>query len=464
MSVETALAKAAALWKRLAIKDYPNGFLLFCSEEVSEVVHPPMPLRRRVYSCGRHFDTSALHSAIEAETGAVYGVIAIDGAEATFGKAQGLCAASGSAPVVAKAGHITSTTAARTRRGGQSALRYSRLRDEAELAFLRKAAETAASLFTDVGGLILAGKADMKRKLLHQLPEALRGQVICTVDLAGPADMEGLRSAAVCASSAATEKEDSKAIAVLHRFLELTVAADLEEVRCCYGEAQTEAALKLGAVEELLIAKDLDASSKDWQALASASGASISEIPPRSEAAVQFCQSFAIGACLRWPVSAGLLDEDRALAPEDASGSPGEAVEDATLGLELPHGVSCSVHCAAAHAATFAKTGADEHGEACEQVASALLAVNIEPHAEVLAWLGKSLRQTFDSSAAEALLMCVEVILADDETPIDEVLFQATSILADEGAPHELVESLCNRWHAACEAAKSAPHRPDEAP
>lgn len=152
------------------------------------------------------------------------------------------------------------------------------------------------------------------------------------------------------------------------------------------------------------------------------------------------------------------------MAPEDASGCPGEAVEAATLGLELPHGVSCSVHCAAAHAATFAKTGADEHGEACEQVASTLLAVNIEPHAEVLAWLGKSLRQTFDSSAAEALLMCVEVILADDETPIDEVLFQATSILADEGAPHELVESLCNRWHAACEAAKSAPHRLDEAP
>jgi len=84
----------------------------------------------RLYSCGHHFDTSALRQAIEADHGAVYGAIATDGAEATLGKVRGLCASSGSAPAVTEVGHITATTAACTRRGGQSALRHLRLRDE----------------------------------------------------------------------------------------------------------------------------------------------------------------------------------------------------------------------------------------------------------------------------------------------------------------------------------------------
>lgn len=460
LSVERALAKAAALWKRLASKDYPNGFLLFCSEEVAEVVHPPVPLRRRVYSCGRRFDTSVLQGAIDAETGAVYGAIAIDGAEAIFGKVQGLCTASGSAPVVAKVGHITSTTAARTRRGGQSALRYSRLRDESELAFLRKAADTAFSLFTDVRGLILAGKADMKHKLLPQLSEALRRQVICCVDLPSSADMEGLRHAAVCARSAALEKEGSKSETVLHRFFELTVMSESEEVRCCYGEAQTRAALKLGAVEELLISNDLDASSKDWKALASASGASVWEISPRSEVAVQFCRSFAIGARLRWPVFARLLDEEEASASEDVPACLSAAAEDATSGFELPWGYPCPVQWAAPCAAPSTRAAAEEHAGAAGQAASIPSAVKAEAHAEVLAWLGNELVQCLDPSAAEALLMCVEVILLDEGTPVEETLFQATSVFADEGLPPDLSESLCSRWLSACESVPLAAPQP----
>lgn len=457
LSVERALTKAVAQWKRLASKDFPSGVLLFSSEEFVEVVHPPVPLRRRVYSCSRHFDTSVLQRAIDAETGAVYGAIAIDGEEATFGNVRGLSTASGSAPVVAKAGHLKSTTAARTRRGGQSALRYSRLRDESELAFLRKAAETAASLFTDVRGLILAGKADMKHKLLSQLPDALRGQVLCTVDLPGSADMEGLRHAAACATTAACEREGSKSEAALHRFLELTVMPASEEVRCCYGEAQTQAALKLGSVEELLISSDLDDSLTDSRALASASGASVWEISPRSEAAVQFCQSFAIGACLRWPVLASLLDEDGSSSSDDVPACLDAAsVGDASSGLELPPSRACTAQSAAFGAASSTEAADEEHRQASSQASALPSAVSTEPRTEVLAWLGSELLQTLDSWAAEAVSMCVEVILLDEATSIEEALSQATSVLAEEGVPHELSESLCSRWQSACDALSAA--------
>merc|ERR1712039_716480 len=278
----------------------------------------------------------------------------------------------------------------------------------------------AASLFTDGRGLILAGRADMKHKLSSQLPEALRLQVICSVDLPGSADMDGLRHAAVRAMSAASEKEGSKSEAMLQRFLAHTVMSGSEEVRCCYGESQTRVALKLGAVEELLIAKGFDAAT-DWKTLATASGASIWEISPRSETAVQFCQSFAIGACLRWPVCRRAASEDESLDPE------------------LPCAPRMA-RCAAACVAPSAGAADGEYQETSGHVASILSAVKVE----TLAWLGKELCQTFDSSIAEALSMCVEVILLDEETPVEEALFQAASVLADEGVPRELSESLCS--------------------
>merc|ERR1711972_904220 len=95
---------------------------------------------------------------------------------------------------------------------------------------------------------------------------------------------------------------------------------------------------------------------------------------------------------------------------------------------------------------------ADTCGEAIGQAASTPSGEIGEPRAEVLTWLGKQLCETLDDSAAEALTICVEVILLDEETPIQEALAQAIGILADEGAPCELSESLRSRWQAACEA------------
>merc|ERR1712228_508163 len=169
-----------------------------------------------------------------------------------------------------------------------------------------------------------------------------------------------------------------------------------------------------------------------------------------------FCQSFAIGACLRWPVFAHLLDEDETSAHEGVPACLGAAAaEGAASGLELLHGRPCTVQAAVPSVAppTAAAEEHEEHEEAGGQRASIPSAVNSEPRAEVLAWLGKEMLQSLDSSAAEALSICVEVILLDEDTPTEEALFQAASVLADEGVPQDLCESLRIRWHSACEAA-----------
>jgi len=139
-------------------------------------------------------------------------------------------------------------------------------------------------------------------------------------------------------------------------------------------------------------------------------GAKLLEILPRSEAAVQFRKSFGIGACLRWPVLASLWDEDgvAAVAAVDDGVGP--------LGPEL-------LHPSPAPAATL-------EAEASEQVASTKPAAEKnehELHTEVLSWLGTELNNVVDPSVAEALSMCVEVILFDESTSTEEAWFQAVS-------------------------------------
>merc|ERR1719471_15803 len=256
LAVETALRRAAALWGRLVPAEFPNGALVFCSEALAEVVHPPKPLRRRVYSCGRHFDVTVLREQLEAERAPEYGIIVIGGSDAAIGTARGLGAGAHAAGcTVTTLARISSTAASRTRRGGQSALRYSRLREEADLAFLRRVAEKAQLLLQNVRALVLAGKADSKRRLLFELPALLRGKVICVLDSSYNAGDEGLRQAAFRAQSAASAEINREADEALCRFLErVAMPTTPSETQVCYGVAQTAAALRLGAVRTLLMA------------------------------------------------------------------------------------------------------------------------------------------------------------------------------------------------------------------
>lgn len=413
--------------------------MVFCSEAVAEVVHPPKPLTRRVYSCGRHFDTSFLKQVIDLERGPVYGAIAIDGSEASLGMVRGL----GASPDVSKVVHLTSTTASRTRRGGQSALRYSRLRDEAELAFLRKVAEHAHASFGDVQGLVLAGKADMKHKLLAELPDNLRKAVLCVVDLAGNADMQGLRQAAHAASPAAVSNEQDKVDAVVNHFFELAAKSREDTSLCCYGAAQTAAALKLGAVKDLLIAPTLTLNepekepghgsvAEDWKALAAQHGAQVLEVRPRSQQSTLFCDSFGIGGCLRWPVDPCMLeDEDEALSQE-------EETEAGTAPPAAAGGEPCPQH---APEAVVPCTSASEPrgpGES-DGVRS--------PGEGVLLWVREKLLAALgDPSATEALLAGVEVILGDESTSPQEAAASAAEILTGEGVPEAVGRELEQRW------------------
>merc|ERR1719387_818804 len=114
---------------------------------------------------------------------------------------------------------------------------------------------------------------------------------------------------------------------MISRFLERTLMPDMEASSCCYGAAQTAAALKLGAVDELLLAAGYlgcGLTVDDWKDLASRHGATVVEIEPHSEQAVSFCANYGVGACLRWVVEPSLLEGEEEV-PKTACADPDPA-------------------------------------------------------------------------------------------------------------------------------------------
>lgn len=442
---------AINLWKGISPKQYPNGAVVFCSDEFAEILHPPTPLRGRTYSCGRQFNTSVLEDAIQSQLGPVYGVIVIDGSDAAFGKVQGLNASMASGPVVSVLGSLDSHIAGRTRRGGQSALRFSRLREGSELAFLRKVAERAGMLLTDVSGIIVGGKADMKQKLVQELPEPLRKQVLCIVDLPCNASADALDLAARRAIDSVAECEHAGVDCVINRFFELT----LRDSMSCYGEMQTLKAVEMGAVEHLLLASDLESTllAKDgWKALAESYGTLVVEVYPTSEQGAEFCKSFGVGGCLRWPLDSEVLEEELV----DAEEAPAEAlgIQAKTEDKDNPvPSLEKTLECASGKAFLLESSGASAAADAeIERVSTSTtdtinVAHTAELRKETLEWFKAEVQHVLDdTSAAEAVTACVEVVLADEVTSMHEVSEDLIAMVVAEGLPEELALELMRRW------------------
>lgn len=437
--MEAALRRAAAMWAKLKASDYPNGTIVFCSEETAAVIHPPQALQGRLYSCGRHFDTAVLREQLDSESAHAYGIIVVDGSDACIGTAKGLGMVSRSRCSTKVIANISSTAAAKTRRGGQSALRYARNREIADLTFLRKVAERAGTVLADVRGIVLAGKADAKQRLVPELPELLRKRVICILDLPCNAGVDGLRLAAARAASAADSDQGREGREALNCFMERVAKPDdVSGVTCCYGREETVAALKMGAVDILLVSASSE-NVDELKHLAISHGTPIFEVEDSSVQGSQFCSSFVMGGCLRWPIDPELFHQE-----EQGDGQRGD---DGNITAGGSHGTPlCEAYKeveADIDLATLAERAPLE--ERClldqEQYHDAS-----KPRLELLQWLKDSLTAALeDSFAAEALVACADVVLGEKFPFEEEALNETLAMLTGEGVPRHIVEGLSRR-------------------
>jgi len=397
------------------------------------------PLKGRLYSCGRHFDTTFLREQLAIAKAPVYGIIVIDGSDAVIGTASGVGTTTCHSALT-RLDHMKSNTASQTRRGGQSALRYSRLREAEDLAFRRRVAERAAESLAGVRSLILAGKADTKRRLLPELTQQLRDKLACVIDLpCGANDKDALREAALRAGGTTDAERRSSVEDSVRLFLETLQKPDAEAgILCCYGEQQTSVAISMGAVEIVLVASEcvsrgFKRTPTEWNTLATQYGTKMQVIEACSEDATHFCSGFGVGGLLRWALDPDLLGDTESETIEEPSNNN-------------PAGNDC--HALASGSAVGAPTADWVTQERNSAVAS--IAEVTEPEektsdllSSVFPWLGEVLLEALgDETSAEALSMCAEVILGDESTERSEAVSQAVSMLLTEGVPVEVVDEL----------------------
>jgi peptide chain release factor subunit 1 len=133
-----------------------------------------------LYRCDDIFHTEALSKLLESDSR--FGFIVMDGNGTLFGTLAG-----NTRQVIHK---FLVDLPKKHGRGGQSALRFSRLRDEKRHNYVRKVAELAVHHFitndkVNVTGLVLAGSADLKVELSQSdmFDPRLAAKVIKVVDV-----------------------------------------------------------------------------------------------------------------------------------------------------------------------------------------------------------------------------------------------------------------------------------------
>ena len=135
---------------------------------------------RSLYLCDNKFHTEALSELLESD--AKFGFIVMDGNGSLFGTLAG-----NTREVIHK---FSVDLPKKHGRGGQSALRFSRLRDEKRHNYVRKVGELAVQHFitadkVNVAGLVLAGSADFKTELSQSdlFDPRLQAKVLKIVDV-----------------------------------------------------------------------------------------------------------------------------------------------------------------------------------------------------------------------------------------------------------------------------------------
>jgi len=182
-----------------------------------------------------------------------FGFIVMDGNGALFGTLQG-----NTRDVLHK---FTVDLPKKHGRGGQSALRFARLRMEKRHNYVRKVAEVAVQLFIsndkpNCSGLILAGSADFKTELSQSdmFDARLQAKIIKLVDISYGGENGFNQAIELAAESLANVKFIQEKKLIGRYFDEISQ----DTGKYCFGVEDTLKALEMGAVETLICWENLD--------------------------------------------------------------------------------------------------------------------------------------------------------------------------------------------------------------
>lgn len=238
----------------------PNGLVVYCGEIITSEgkerkinidFEPFKPINTSLYLCDNKFHTEALSELLESDQ--KFGFIIMDGNGALFGTLSG-----NTRDVVHK---FSVDLPKKHGRGGQSALRFARLREEKRHNYVRKVAELAVQNFitsdkVNVAGLILAGSADFKNDLNQSdlFDNRLQSKVIKVVDVSYGGE-NGFNQAIELSSETLSNVKFIQEKKLINKYFD-EISQDSGKV--CYGVEDTLKALEAGAAETLIVYENLE--------------------------------------------------------------------------------------------------------------------------------------------------------------------------------------------------------------
>mmetsp|Transcript_13622 Transcript_13622/g.20739 ORF Transcript_13622/g.20739 Transcript_13622/m.20739 type:complete len:458 (+) Transcript_13622:86-1459(+) len=238
-----------------------NGLVIYCGTVITDEgkerkvnidFEPFKPINTSLYLCDNKFHTEDLNELLMDDE--AFGFIVMDGNGTLYGTVQG-----SNREVLHK---FSVDLPKKHGRGGQSALRFARLRLEKRHNYVRKVAELATQLFVpdgqkpNVQGIVLAGSADFKSELMRSdlFDQRLSKIVIKMVDVSYGGE-NGFNQAIEMSADTLSNVKLMKEKKLLQKYMD-EISQDTGKY--CYMIDDTLKALDLGAVEDLIIWDNLD--------------------------------------------------------------------------------------------------------------------------------------------------------------------------------------------------------------
>ncbi|CAI9115721.1 OLC1v1016707C1 [Oldenlandia corymbosa var. corymbosa] len=255
-SVQTALTSAQQRLK-LYNRVPTNGLVIYAGtindKKFIRHLEPFRPINAFHYVCGSKFRTDEMNELLERDE--VYGFIVMDGNGTLFGTL------SGNSRDILHQFHVELPN--KHRRGGQSASRFSHIRDEKRHNYLTKVVELSIKHFIsdttnqcNVRGLILAGTGDFKNELAQAVVFKSRfsSRVLNIVDTAYGGE-NGFNQAIRLSSELLLNVKFLQEQRLIEKYFD-EISRDTGKF--VNGVEHTLKALEMGAVEVLIVWEELD--------------------------------------------------------------------------------------------------------------------------------------------------------------------------------------------------------------
>ncbi|HLC89015.1 MAG TPA: peptide chain release factor aRF-1 [Candidatus Nanoarchaeia archaeon] len=258
-------------------------------------IEPPVPLNTRIYRCDKNFVTDLLEEMMVERN--VYGMVVLDRRDAMIALLRGKTI------IPLKKTH--SEVPGKTKAGGQSAARYSRIREESYKDHFKKISEFMKDQFLPLGnnlkGIIIGGPGITVNDFLNKdyLTGDIKKKIIGYKDLSYTGE-EGLQELLDLSQDLLAEEEVAQEKKIMSDFF--NVLRDYPK-KITYGEKETVKALEMNAVDTLLISENVPEDKiYELEEKAEKGGAIVKLISTETREGVQLRDLGGVAAILRFEI------------------------------------------------------------------------------------------------------------------------------------------------------------------